>query len=55
MLGGRKMFNGTQIESIMKVYDAMVDAEINIKGGVNFAEVQQKVAEMFGCDVDDIF
>lgn len=49
------MFNDSQIESIMKVYDAMVEADININGGVSFAEVQQKVAEMFGCNVDDIF
>lgn len=49
------MFNEGQIESIMKVYDAMVEAEINIHGCVSFSEIQQKVAEMFNCDVDDIF
>ena len=49
------MFNESQIESIFKVYDVMVEAEININGGVSFAEVQQKVADMFGCEVEDIF
>ena len=38
-----------------EVYDAMVEAEINIHGCVSFSEIQQKVAETFNCDVDDIF
>jgi hypothetical protein len=55
MLGGNKMFNETQMDSIYNVYNAMVEAEINTTGCVSFSEIQQKVAEMFNCDVDDIF
>lgn len=54
-LGGKKMFNENQMDSIYKVYDAMVEAEINITGYVSFSEIQEKVAEMFNCNVDDIF